>query len=58
MKKVIRKLSQAYKKLLPKYGYCPNCEEFLFDDIPMYGSLLCPTCKWAIYRNLEKPIKP
>ena len=54
----MKKLSQEYKKLLPKVAWCPNCDKFFIDDIPMYGSLMCPKCKWVLYRGLEKPIKP
>ena len=54
----MKKLSEVYKNLPLKYGYCFNCKEFFIDDIPMYGSLMCPKCKWALYRGLEKPIMP
>ncbi len=49
----MRKLSKSYK--FDKYAKCPHCFEVFLDDIPLCGSLKCPTCKGvSLERDVEK----
>ena len=36
------KLSVLYNVLTNGYAYCTKCKEAFIDDMPLYGSLLCP----------------
>jgi hypothetical protein len=48
-----RALSEAYKTLPKTCAYCQNCKEVFIDDIPQYGSILCPNgCGYALMRGL------
>lgn len=51
----IKLLSVAYlERKQTKFAYCPNCKEIFEDDMPSYGSLLCPRCDYALLRGLTK----
>ena len=49
----MRTLSEAYKPFINGTARCPNCGEEFINDLPLYGSLLCPNdmCRvegWAM----------
>ena len=54
-----RKLTVAYKVRPNSYAYCGKCNEGFIDNIPSYGSLLCPNSTshpipYAVIRGLTK----
>jgi hypothetical protein len=34
------------------FAACPHCMTFYFDDLPLYGSVMCPECTGALHRGL------
>ena len=37
------------------YAYCYECREFFEDDLPIYGSILCPNnCGNVVMRRIKE----
>lgn len=51
----IKLLSQAYQENSPTtFAVCSHCHAVFQDDVPNYGSLICPYCNWALRRGLKE----
>ena len=49
--KPVKKLSECYKN---QFAYCEKCEEYFEDDLPNYGSIICPNrCGYCVERGIK-----